>query len=75
MLLCCIEDDGIGRMRAAELKSKSAIKNKSLGMAITAHRLELLTQSTGKETQVEIEDLVDSLGHPCGTRVLLKIPL
>jgi hypothetical protein len=47
MLFCCIEDDGIGRMRAAELKSKSAIKNKSMGMQLTAHRLELLTQSTG----------------------------
>ena len=41
-LYCLITDDGVGRKRAAELKSKSASKNKSLGMQITAHRLELI---------------------------------
>jgi hypothetical protein len=74
-LLTTIEDDGIGRKRAAELKSKSATKKKSLGMQITAQRLELLTQLEGKPTRVEIVDLVDAAGEACGTRVCMKIPV
>ncbi len=38
-LLCCkITDDGIGRKKAAELKSKSASTHKSMGMKITARQ-------------------------------------
>jgi ligand-binding sensor domain-containing protein len=74
VLLCSIEDDGVGRKRAEELKSKSATKKKSLGMQITAHRLELLNQMHDKQTKVEIVDLVDSGGEACGTRVVLHIP-
>jgi sensor histidine kinase YesM len=50
LLVCSIEDDGIGRKRAAALKSKSATKGKSLGMQITAHRLELINSLSEKET-------------------------
>jgi hypothetical protein len=74
-LHCLITDDGVGRKRAAELKSKSASKNKSLGMQITAHRLELINALNEKATTVEVTDLVDSSGEPCGTSVLLKIPV
>jgi LytS/YehU family sensor histidine kinase len=75
MLLCQITDDGVGRKRAAELKSKSASKGKSLGMQITSHRLELINSLSEKETTVQITDLVDSAGEACGTRVVLKIPV
>ncbi|WP_345241744.1 two-component regulator propeller domain-containing protein [Nibrella saemangeumensis] len=74
-LLCTVQDDGIGRQRAAELKSQSVTRNKSLGMTITAHRLALLNQGAERQTAVEVVDLVDSLGEPCGTRVQLKIPV
>jgi tetratricopeptide (TPR) repeat protein len=74
-LFCQITDDGVGRKRAAELKSKSASKNKSLGMKITEHRLELINALNDKATTVEVTDLVDSSGEACGTSVLLKIPV
>jgi LytS/YehU family sensor histidine kinase len=74
VLICTIEDDGIGRKKAAELKSKSATKNKSMGMQITSHRLELSNALYGKKTTVSIVDLIDSFGEPCGTRVELHIP-
>jgi LytS/YehU family sensor histidine kinase len=74
-LLCQITDDGIGRKRAAELKSKSASKGKSLGMQITSHRLALINSLHEKETTVQIVDLVDPAGEACGTRVVLKIPV
>ena len=74
-LYCQITDDGVGRQRAAELKSKSASKSKSLGMQITAHRLELINVLNEKATTMEVIDLVDASGQACGTRVLLKIPV
>lgn len=74
-LCCVITDDGVGRKQAAILKSKSANKSKSLGMQITAHRLELINALNEKATTVEVNDLVDSSGEACGTSVLLKIPV
>ncbi len=74
-LCCAITDDGVGRKQAAVLKSKSANKTKSLGMQITAHRLELINALNEKATTVEVNDLVDSSGEACGTSVLLKIPV
>ena len=74
-LFCQITDDGVGRKRASELKSKSASKNKSLGMKITEHRLELINAVNNKATTVEVADLIDPSGEACGTSVLLKIPV
>jgi hypothetical protein len=74
-LYCQITDDGVGRKKASQLKSKSASKSKSLGMQITAHRLALINSLSEKETTVEILDLVDPAGEPCGTKVVLRIPV
>lgn len=74
-LVCVIEDDGVGRRRAAELKSKSATKSKSLGMQITAHRMELMKELYGKQTTVEIVDLVADSGEACGTRAILTMSI
>lgn len=75
-LLCCkIADDGIGRKKASELKSKSASTHKSMGMQITANRIAMLQQIGQAETQIKITDLVLPDGSAGGTEVLLKIPL
>jgi Ni,Fe-hydrogenase maturation factor len=73
VLTCSIEDDGVGRKRAAELKSKSATRNKSLGIQITSHRIKLINDLHGKQTSMQIVDLVDASGETCGTRVILNI--
>lgn len=70
-----ITDDGIGRQRASELKSKSAGKHKSFGMQVTADRIRMINQLYNIHTQAEVVDLVDSDGEPCGTRVILEIPV
>lgn len=74
LLQCIIEDNGVGRKRAAELKSKSATK-KSLGMELTENRLLLLSQYGQGRSGVEIEDMTTVEGAGCGTRVVLKIPV
>lgn len=73
--LCCeIEDNGIGRARAAELKSKSAELKKSMGIEITRTRLALFNKNAGRDhSGIEIHDLRDANGQAAGTRVTLMI--
>jgi UDP-N-acetyl-D-mannosaminuronic acid transferase (WecB/TagA/CpsF family) len=75
-VLCCkITDDGIGRQKAAEIKSKSASTHKSMGMRITADRIAMLQQHKEIDTTIKITDLVLPDGSAGGTEVLLKIPV
>jgi ligand-binding sensor domain-containing protein len=66
-----IEDNGVGRQRAMELKSRSAITNKSYGMKVTAERLETINQLYGTNTSVSTVDLMDEKKQPVGTKVLI----
>jgi sensor histidine kinase YesM len=75
MLQCDIEDNGIGRLKAIEIKSKSANANKSLGMKLTEERISILNQNTSLNASIEIVDLVNNSGDALGTRVIIKIPI
>ncbi len=68
-----IEDNGIGRDAAAQLKSKSAEKRKSYGMNITSERLKNSINSTIETSHVEVIDLKDSEDNSIGTKVVIKI--
>lgn len=70
-----VEDDGIGRARAAEIKSRSALKKRSMGMSITEQRLTMIQKQQGIRCDVKVEDLVLSNGEPGGTRITITIPL
>ncbi len=70
-----IMDDGVGRKRAAELENKTSMQHKPQGTNITAERLRLLDTENPKTCSVMIHDLVDAEGQPCGTRVVLEIPV
>ena len=72
-LHCSIEDDGIGRAKAAELKAASVLKQKSIGMQINHERLQAAGKMKG--SRLNIEDLFDAQGNPAGTRVFLRLPL
>jgi ligand-binding sensor domain-containing protein/two-component sensor histidine kinase len=74
-LICTVEDNGVGRQKAAELKSKSATHTKSMGTQITADRLKLSQALYGQQPTVHIYDLTAANGEPAGTRVILTIPL
>jgi tetratricopeptide (TPR) repeat protein len=70
-----ITDDGIGRTRAGELKSKSAGKHKSFGMQVTADRIRIINDLYHTHTSARILDLVAPDGDPLGTQVVLDIPV
>lgn len=73
ILNCTITDNGVGREKAEEMNSKTAEKEKSMGLKITTERLALLNKEKGLHTFYEIEDLKDENGNAAGTRIILKI--
>ena len=74
-LVCLIEDNGIGREAAQQLKSKSANRRKSFGMKITNDRLSMLNKLAGANASIHIFDLENDDGSAAGTRVELVIPI
>ena len=75
LLTCVIRDNGVGRKRAALLKSKSAERHKSMGLQITAERMALLSGAGESRPFFELEDLYDEQGCPAGTQVTLTIQI
>jgi hypothetical protein len=75
VLTCIVRDDGIGRKRAGMMRSKSVEKHKSMGMQITAERMDLLAGPGEPTPFLQIEDLYDAMGAPAGTQVTLTMKL
>jgi hypothetical protein len=73
ILNCVITDNGVGRERAEEMNSKTAEKEKSLGLKITTERLALFNREKKLHTFYKIEDLKDECGNATGTKIILKI--
>jgi len=72
-LCIVVEDNGIGRSRAMELKSKSAVTQKSHGLQVTAERMELIRELYGVNADAAIEDLYSADGSPAGTKVTIRL--
>jgi LytS/YehU family sensor histidine kinase len=69
VLVCAIDDNGIGREKAAVLKSRMHIEYQSKGMNISKRRAELYN------IEQEIIDKKDENGNAAGTTIIVKIPL
>jgi glucose-6-phosphate-specific signal transduction histidine kinase len=74
-LFFIVADDGIGREKAAEYKSKFGIRKKSMGMDITSDRIAILNKMFDIEASMELIDLYDDSHEACGTKVLISIPV
>jgi sensor histidine kinase YesM len=72
-LQCIIADNGIGREKAAELKTKSGAKQKSFGLKITTERLALFNNEKTTDSFYKTEDVLNADGNVAGTKVLLNI--
>jgi len=71
-ILCVVEDDGIGRKRSAELKTKNQQQGESTAIKNIEHRLKIINQIHHLNLKVTIIDLED--GDQRGTRVEIMIP-
>lgn len=73
-IICSIEDNGIGREKAMEIKKQKQIKHKSHGTNITGKRIETINKLYNKDFTVKFIDLKNKQGDASGTKVILKIP-
>jgi nitrate/nitrite-specific signal transduction histidine kinase len=70
-LICTVTDNGIGRKASMENKEEN---HHSLGMQITAERLENLNTKSNSGIKFEIADLHDESGNSLGTEVKIILP-
>ncbi|MEO6549696.1 MAG: histidine kinase [Ferruginibacter sp.] len=75
LLKITITDDGIGRKRSEEIRTKTGTKYTSYGMQVTSDRIALINQVYENGADVNIEDLVDIDSNPSGTKVTVQIPV
>jgi streptogramin lyase len=73
-IACVIDDDGVGRNKAAEMKSLSSTKYKSMGMGITRDRIEIMNKMDALGITIDVIDKTDASGKPAGTSVIVNIP-
>ena len=71
---CTIDDNGIGREKARQLKAAKSGGNthRSRGMQITADRVELMHRQ-GQAASIEIRDKQDETGKATGTTIIIEL--
>jgi LytS/YehU family sensor histidine kinase len=70
-----ISDDGIGREKAMEYKSKSVTRQKSFGLKMTSERMGIINELYQTKTFIKIIDEKDAINNSCGTKVIIEIPV
>ncbi len=73
-ILIEIEDNGIGRKRAMEIKKSKIFNKKSIGIDLSSQRLKFFTKSMSKDYTIRFKDLFDKNKQPAGTKVIIEIP-
>jgi two-component system, LytTR family, sensor kinase len=74
-LICVVEDNGVGREKSAEIKSKQIQQHESFSTSATEERLKLLGNNLNGKDLVVYEDLKNEHQEVIGTRVLITIAL
>jgi LytS/YehU family sensor histidine kinase len=74
-LVCIIQDNGIGRERAAEIKSSKlgAGRFESKGTKLALQRVEILNRERAGSANIETIDLYDEAGNAAGTKVVVTL--
>jgi len=74
-LFVTVEDNGIGRKKAAVFKTREHIEYQSKGMALTENRIRMMNSKYNSGIVIRVVDLEDQAGQPAGTRVVMEFPL
>lgn len=75
VLTCIIDDNGIGREKAWEIKQKKQLSHQSMGMAVTEDRMQILSKHRHSlSATVNVRDKFSN-GQPAGTTVEINIHL
>ena len=73
-ILCTIEDNGVGRTYARQMKANQNNQHQSFSMAAIEERLQLYSEKMGARTSYQIIDLEEEKAAT-GTKVLLTLPI
>jgi tetratricopeptide (TPR) repeat protein len=71
-LLIKVEDNGIGRKKSAEIKTKNQQKHSSTGIKNTTQRIALMNELYDTKMQIEVQDLEPSHGTEVKISIALK---
>ena len=66
LLMCIVEDNGVGRALSKELQGQSAFPRISHSTRIIEERIDVLKSQKGAD--LRITDLIDEKGNPAGTK-------
>jgi two-component system LytT family sensor kinase len=73
-LIIRVKDNGIGREKSRELKTKNQMKYKSTGLENVSKRIALINEIYNKNYEINVSDLDDN-AEDKGTVVEIKIPV
>ncbi len=73
-IICLIEDDGIGQVRANEIKKSAIHDQPSRGIQIIMEKVEALKKIRNYEIKIDIIDKIEN-DAPTGTLVSIKFPI
>jgi sensor histidine kinase YesM len=72
-IVCEIQDNGVGRKKAAEYEAGIKKDHKSAALEITRERLQQMNEEGKPKSSVEIIDVEDAAGEALGTKVVIRI--
>lgn len=72
---CSVEDDGVGRRAAEEIKKGKLFRHNAIATRVTGERLQILNKVFEMPTSIQTIDLTDQEGNPRGTRVIIDLPI
>lgn len=75
LLVCSIDDNGVGRQAANHFKMQSATAHVSQAVSLIENKLAVLNSIYKVKASLEIVDKLNTDGRPAGTTVILKFPL
>ncbi|MEZ4937165.1 MAG: histidine kinase [Crocinitomicaceae bacterium] len=74
VVICTIEDNGIGRKRSQEINTRKTHKPASVSIKSIENRMEILKDYYQSKLGIKFVDLFDAQGKAIGTRVELRLP-
>lgn len=75
VLECVIEDNGVGRTKAAAIKQQKlgSARFASKGTRLAMQRIEILNRERPGSASIETIDLLDEAGNAAGTKVVIRL--
>lgn len=70
-----ITDNGVGREASKKIENIKSLNKKSVGITLTMERLANFSKNFSSSYRLNFIDLKDENNNPCGTQVVIDIPI